>query len=511
LLVTPHPELWSNDPARVAAWQWLLHTASVLQIIFGAATMLFFGWLCVGPRKTLLFFLASLLISLLLGLLIISKTTLLGVFAPSMSSTFSSGGLGISFTLLAWFYMGFTSYLLASKLASRLGLHHLTFWALALGTYFLVAWAAILNVALSHVSVPMQPSVLHLYGSVFGLPVYNLLNWIIMCVVLLGVIQLFWRDRLQVENLAVAVPVGIYTANLGFAMILSLGMGLWFPLLLSALFVLAPETLALYPREEGALEARGGGRGRGFTSQVIWLIMYGCTLVLTPFQLKLSAEGLENIPRSGPVLIAARHFHYFYDGFIFVRTVPRRLHTIISLDWVRSQGLRLVIELLCGLADWPVILRGAEMRKHTTRDKWVYQPADSRRYLRQVLRAAARLLRAGEVLIIFPEGHPNVDPHPTPKADLEAFLPFQPGFVKMVERAQRDGSTRVAIVPAGLVYSRGSGKTWRARVRFGPALFLQDFASSDEALRVVQERVKALSYAPPSAALPERSGESEPS
>lgn len=507
LLVMPHPELWGNDPARVEVWQWLLHTASVLQIVFGAATMLFFGWLCVGPRKTLLFFLASLLISLLLGLLIISKTMLLGVFAPSMASTFSTGGLGIAFTLLAWFYMGFTSYLLASKLASRLGLRHLTFWALVLGTYFLIAWIAILNAALAHVSVPMLPSVLPIYGSAFGLPVYNVLNWIVMGVVLLGVVQFFWRDTLQVENLAVAVPVGVYTANLGFAMILSLGMGLWFPLFLSALFVLAPETLALYPREESLLETRGGGRGRGLSSQVIWLIMHGCTLLLTPFQLELSAEGLENIPRSGPVLIASRHFHYFYDGFILVRTVPRRLHTIISLDWVRSQALRLVIELLCGLADWPVILRGSEMRKRVTQDKWVYQPADSRRYLRQLLRAAARLLRAGEVLVIFPEGHPNIDPHPTPKADLEAFLPFQPGFVKMVERAQKDGRTQVAIVPAGLEYSRGRGKNWRARVRFGPALFLKDFTSSEEVLHAVQERVQALSYALPSAALPARSGE----
>jgi putative membrane protein len=111
------------------------------------------------------------------------------------------------------------------------------------------------------------------------------------------------------------------------------------------------------------------------------------------------------------------------------------------------------------------------------------------------MQTAARLLRAGEVLVIFPEGHPNLDPHPTPKADLDAFLPFQPGFIRMAERAQKDGHTRVAIVPTGLAYTREQGNTWLVRVSFGPALFLEDFASSNELLHTVEERVQALSYA----------------
>jgi putative membrane protein len=77
----------------------------------------------------------------------------------------------------------------------------------------------------------------------------------------------------------------------------------------------------------------------------------------------------------------------------------------------------------------------------------------------------------------------------------------------MVERAQRDGRTRVAIVPTGLAYTWVRGKTWQACVRFGPALFLKDFASNDEALHTVEERVQALSSAPPSTVLPEEPGE----
>src|SRR5690242_5718092 len=86
LLLSPHSPFWNGDPALIGFLQFLLHFSGSLQILFGAATMLFFGWLCVGPRKTLMFFAASLLVSFLLGLLIVSKTVLLGVFAPDISS-----------------------------------------------------------------------------------------------------------------------------------------------------------------------------------------------------------------------------------------------------------------------------------------------------------------------------------------------------------------------------------------------------------------------------------------
>src|SRR5258708_35913442 len=52
LLVTSHAEFWGSDPTRIAVWQVLLRVVGSLQIVFGAATMFFFGLLVVGPRKT---------------------------------------------------------------------------------------------------------------------------------------------------------------------------------------------------------------------------------------------------------------------------------------------------------------------------------------------------------------------------------------------------------------------------------------------------------------------------
>lgn len=495
LLISPHPELWNSDPARGAAFQFLLRSASSLQIIFGAVTLLFFGFLCVGPRNTLIFFTASMILSLFLGVLITSKTVLLGVFSPAVSPSFSQGGLEISIILLSWFYMGFTSYLLACRLVVRLGLRRQTFWSLALGTYFLIAWDVALNAALAGIHVPTQLSMVHTYGSSFGLPVSNLLNWSISGLIFLGVSRLLWRGDLNTQDLAIWLPFGIYTANIGFVMILSFGVGLWFPLLLSAVFVLAPEALAFYPREDAPSVRKG--RVRASLNQVTWLMMRAICLVFARRRIMLKVEGQEHIPSSGPVLIAARHFHYLFDGYILVRTVPRRLHVIVSLDWLQIQSLRLLIELACSLVDWPVVLRDTEMRRHTEEKRWAYQPVEGRRYLRQLMQSAARLLRSGEVLVIFPEGHPNIDPHPTPKQDLEAFLPFQPGFVRMTELAERDRQTHVAIVPVGLAYHRVDKARWQATVRFGPPLFLRNFASPEEACRAAEERVRALSHLAP--------------
>jgi putative membrane protein len=167
------------------------------------------------------------------------------------------------------------------------------------------------------------------------------------------------------------------------------------------------------------------------------------------------------------------------------------------LDWLQSRALRLLIEFACSLPDWPIVLRGEEFRKHKEDEPWVYAPVLARRYLRRLMLAAARLLRSGEMLVMFPEGYANIDPHPTPKTDLDAFLPFRRGFVKLAELAERDGKTRVAIIPAGFTYTREGDNRWHATVRFGSALFRSDFASTELLLQAVEERVHTLSYAMP--------------
>ena len=133
--------------------------------------------------------------------------------------------------------------------------------------------------------------------------------------------------------------------------------------------------------------------GRTALSQVMWLVMRACSLVYARGKLIPHAEGLEHLPRSGPVLIAARHFHYFYDGYVLVRVIPRRLHILVALEWLQSKALRRLIEFACSLPDWPIILRSELFREHEQGKSWAYTHLEARRYLRRMIRTATRILR----------------------------------------------------------------------------------------------------------------------
>lgn len=102
-----------------------------------------------------------------------------------------------------------------------------------------------------------------------------------------------------------------------------------------------------------------------------------------------------------------------------------------------------------------------------------------------------RLLRQGEVLAIFPEAYPTIDPHSPTRQDDEAFLPFRSGFARLVELAERDGTTHVAVIPTSLEYRRGD--RWHATLRFGSPLWRADFATRAQFVRAVEQRVHALS------------------
>ena len=40
----------------------------------------------------------------------------------------------------------------------------------------------------------------------------------------------------------------------------------------------------------------------------------------------LTVEGDDYLPRQGPLIVAARHYHHLYDGVALMATVPRPMH-----------------------------------------------------------------------------------------------------------------------------------------------------------------------------------------
>ena len=196
-------------------------------------------------------------------------------------------------------------------------------------------------------------------------------------------------------------------------------------------------------------------------------------------------EGIENVPRTGPVLLAARHYHHLLDGAVLVRYLPRPVHVVVALDWTADAKQRRWMERACAWAQWPVILRPA-----TTGTHGGYAFGEAGRYLRSGLRDAAQLLCEERVVAVFPEGYPAVEPAasaavPHPR-DADGFLPFASGFRTIAHIARRAGAPDVAVVPVGFRYER-LGRKWRITARFGAPLG----ASADA--EVVEGAVRQLS------------------
>lgn len=217
-------------------------------------------------------------------------------------------------------------------------------------------------------------------------------------------------------------------------------------------------------------------------------IRAGCRAALRRIDLRV--EGAEHLPRRGPVVIAARHFHHLYDGCALLDAVSRPLHVVVALDWARNPAGHRLMTGLCRAAGWPIVPRPEEPGRQPGPE------TDAKRIalLRAATRECVALLRAGKPLLVFPEAYPTIDPGFTPKTGDDDILPFRPGFVRLAALAERDGRTRVPIVPAGLDYARG--ERWRLTLRFGPPLSLAPGVPSDAVVREVESQVRLLSGLP---------------
>jgi putative membrane protein len=194
-------------------------------------------------------------------------------------------------------------------------------------------------------------------------------------------------------------------------------------------------------------------------------------------------EGLANVPADGPVMLVARHFHHLLDGAVLVTRLARPIHIVVGLDWAASPRQRRLMEWMCRSADYPIVLRPPTLER-----TGAYRRDELLRYTRAAFRQTTRLLRAGRVVLVFAEGYPNIDPNPSRKPGREDWLPFESGFSKMIQLAERDGSTRVALVPVGFRYGAAGGERWAIEARIGAPL-----AAAERDVATVERRVRLLS------------------
>jgi putative membrane protein len=192
--------------------------------------------------------------------------------------------------------------------------------------------------------------------------------------------------------------------------------------------------------------------------------------------------GAEHVPAHGPVLLAARHYHHLLDGSVLVNRLPRPVHIIVGLDWAPNRATRRIMEAACRAADYPVVLR-----PRTIAGAPAYAREEVVRFTRAALRDTTRLLAAGRVVLLFPEGYPTIDPSGSLKADDQTFLPFAQGLGAIAARARAAG-VNLAVVPVGFAYRREPNDRWSIVARIGAPL------PGDVSVPAVEAAVRELSH-----------------
>jgi 1-acyl-sn-glycerol-3-phosphate acyltransferase len=207
----------------------------------------------------------------------------------------------------------------------------------------------------------------------------------------------------------------------------------------------------------------------------------------------IAVTGLEHMPAAGPVLLVARHYHYVFDGVALLVSIPRPIHMLVTLDWVKNDYARRLLRLATAMVRWPVVLRSDAGRTRVTgaRGEKLVRAGAVRRHQRSALDDSVALLSEGRVLVVFPEGYPNIDRHYTPKTKPEEVLPFKGGFAAIAATAERRLGSPIAMVPCGFSYTRSG--SWAARLNIGEAVYLEDFGSRQMLVRYMERRVAELS------------------
>lgn len=196
----------------------------------------------------------------------------------------------------------------------------------------------------------------------------------------------------------------------------------------------------------------------------------------------LTVEGLDLVSASGPVILAARHYHHLHDGAALMATIPRPMRILVGLDWIENTAAKRAMDRACAAAGWPVVMRRRPDATGFT--------AEEARTLVAALEASVEVLRRGEVLLVFPEGYPTIDPTWTPKTSDDEVLPFHSGVVRIASQAGRAGII-APIVPVGLEYH--AGPRWKLTMRFGAPLRVASRSDEIRVLRQLEHEVRRLS------------------
>jgi putative membrane protein len=244
----PNSGQFADNPYAMAFYNWAIVNTGTVDIWTGTLAMLAFGIASIGVRRTLLFFIAATVISASAELTGTKTGWPFGGYEYTGFLGFKLAGR-VPYTVpLSWFYMGFASFLLASKIVQQTRVKNVAFWSIVLGAWLLMAWDLVLDPAMaSDKMTVMHFWVWKEHGAYFGMPLRNLAGWLGTGLTFIAAGRILWRGSFDARTLLAWFPFSVYAVNVIWAMALSLTVGLWPTALAAIAFSLLPAALALRP------------------------------------------------------------------------------------------------------------------------------------------------------------------------------------------------------------------------------------------------------------------------
>lgn len=218
LLILPNPAVVAAlPPFGQQFFGWSMAGGGVAYIVLGAITIGIYAYRTVGWRNWLGFMLPAVILSLGSELLGTSTGFPFGHYSYLNGLGYKIAGL-VPFTIpLSWFYLGFSTYVLARSSLEARGLNS---WvtkvgAIALGAILLTSWDFVLDPAMSQAAYPFWA--FQDVGEFFGMPYRNLTGWLGTGALFMTVATLFWRrTEVPLQRDRLWVPLVIYLVNFAF-------------------------------------------------------------------------------------------------------------------------------------------------------------------------------------------------------------------------------------------------------------------------------------------------------
>jgi putative membrane protein len=254
LSAVPNSQQFAGNPYALAFYDWAIVNTGTVDIWTGALAIFAFGIATIGARRTLLFFVAATVISATAELTGTKTGWPFGGYEYTGFLGFKLAGR-VPYTVpLSWFYMGFASFLLATKIVQRSGTRREAAWSVVLGAWLLMAWDLVLDPAMaSDKMTVMHFWVWKEHGAYFGMPLRNLAGWLGTGLAFIAAGRLSWRGAFDARSMSAWLPFTVYAVNVVWAMALSLSVGLWPTALAAIALSLLPASFALRSPRPGRL------------------------------------------------------------------------------------------------------------------------------------------------------------------------------------------------------------------------------------------------------------------